>query len=52
MPKVIDYGMVIIVNFNKNLEAKNQSKKPKEPVKTDEKITCYVIMDKFEMNVE
>ena len=40
--------MLIITNFSEDLDAK-MGQVPKK--RKNEKIACYVIMDKFEMNV-
>jgi hypothetical protein len=52
VPKVIDYGMMIITNFNEKVDPKNQSKKVKDPKNENEKIAGYYIMEKYDMNLE
>ena len=52
MPKVIDYGMMIITNYNEDLDVKSQSKKVIDPNNENEKIAGYFIMEKYDQNVE
>jgi hypothetical protein len=52
MPKVIDYGMMIITNYNEDLDVKSQSKKVVDPNNENEKIAGYFIMEKYDQNVE
>ena len=47
VPTVIDYGMMIITNFNQVDDGKIKSSKTSEK----EKITGYFIMEKFDLNV-
>lgn len=48
VPTVVDYGMMIITNFNLIDDGKNKSSKTSE----NEKIAGYFIMEKFDLNVE